>query len=85
VLTLKAGETAILVSDLSRTESRALNGLPGVADIPGLEDINDISRNQNVARLLILVTPSITHNIRGSGMGPRFRIDRPTPSSHSFN
>ena len=85
VLTVKAGETAILVSDLSRAESRALNGLPGVSDIPGLEDISDITRDQNVARLLILVTPTVTRNIKIAGRGPRLRIERATPSSHSFN
>ncbi len=85
VVTVKAGETAVIVSDLSRTESQALSGLPGVSDIPGLQDVSDIARNQNVARLLILVTPNVTRNIKAAGMGPRLRIDRATPSSHSFN
>jgi general secretion pathway protein D len=76
VLTLKAGETAVLVSDLSRQESRALSGLPGVSDIPGLEDISDVARNQNVARLLILVTPSVLRGPRAAGHGPRMPVDK---------
>jgi len=67
VLTLKAGETAVLVSDLNRSESRALSGLPGVSDIPGFKDISDISRNQNVARLLILVTPNVVRGPQQTG------------------
>jgi type II secretory pathway component GspD/PulD (secretin) len=59
VLTLRGGETAVLLGDLSRQESRALSGTPGIADIPGLQDISDIATNQNVARLLILVTPTV--------------------------
>jgi type II secretory pathway component GspD/PulD (secretin) len=76
VLTLKAGETAVLLSDLSRQESRALSGLPGVSDIPGLQDISDIARNQNVARLLILVTPSVVRGPRAAGHGPRLPIQK---------
>lgn len=76
VLTLKAGETAVMLSDLSRQESRALNGLPGVSDIPGLEDISDIARNRNVARLLILVTPSVVRGPRAAGRGPRIAVDK---------
>jgi type II secretory pathway component GspD/PulD (secretin) len=76
VLTIKAGETAILLSDLSRQESRALSGLPGVSDIPGLQDISDIARNQNVARLLILVTPSVIRGPRAAGHGPRMLVDK---------
>ena len=76
VLTVKAGETAVLLSDLSRTESRALNGLPGIADIPGLQDVNDIQKNQNVARLLILVTPTVVRNIQPQGHGPMLMVDK---------
>jgi general secretion pathway protein D len=81
VLTLKAGETAVLLSDLSRTESRALNGLPGVGDIPGLQDISDIQKNQNVARLLILVTPYVVRNMQPHGHGPMLMVDK-TANAH---
>jgi general secretion pathway protein D len=76
VLTMKAGDTAVLVSDLSRTQSRALNGLPGVSDIPGLQDISDIQRDVNSARLLILVTPSVVRNIQPEGHGPMLMVDK---------
>jgi general secretion pathway protein D len=78
VLTMKTGETAVLLSDLSRTESRALNGLPGVSDIPGLQDVSDIQRDQNVARLLILVTPSVVRNVQTQGHGPMLMVDKST-------
>ena len=85
VLTVKAGETAVLLSDLSRSESRALSGIPGIADIPGLQDISDITKDQNVARLLILITPTVVRNIQLAGHGPMLMVDKATPSSHSFN
>ena len=80
VLTLKAGETAVLLSDLSRQESRALSGLPGVSDIPGLQDVSDVSRNQNVARLLILVTPSVIRDPKQLARGPMLKVDKQTGS-----
>lgn len=76
VLTLKAGETAVLLSDLSRSESRALNGLPGVSDIPGLQDISDIQKNQNVARLLVLITPTVVRNMQPLGHSPMLMVDK---------
>jgi general secretion pathway protein D len=76
VLTMREGETAVLVSNLSRQESRALNGLPGVSDIPGLQDVSDIARNQNVARLLILVTPSVVRGPKPQVHGPMLMVDK---------
>lgn len=76
VITVKSGETAVLVSDLSRTQSRALSGNPGIADIPGLQDISDITKNDNVARLLILVTPYIVRNMQEQGHGPMLMLDK---------
>jgi general secretion pathway protein D len=75
VLTLRAGETALMISDLSRSESRALSGLPGISDLPGLQNISDIARNQNVARLLILVTPRVIRSSQDLAHGPRFIVD----------
>ena len=77
VLTLKEGETAVLLSDLSRQESRALSGLPGVSDIPGLQDVSDVARNQNVARLLILVTPYVVRSTQKLTHGPILAVDKP--------
>jgi len=85
VLTIRDGETAVMLNDLSRSESRALSGTPGISDIPGLEDVSDITKDQNVARLLILVTPTVTRNIQQAGHGPMLMVDKATPSSHSYN
>ena len=76
VLTLKAGETAVLLSDLTRTQSRALSGLPGVSDIPGVQDVSDIARNQNVARLLILITPRVVREPGQLAHSPRLAVDK---------
>jgi len=76
VLTLKAGETAMLISDVSRSEARALSGLPGISDIPGLENISDIARSKSVARLLILVTPIVVRETQRKGSEPMLMVDK---------
>jgi general secretion pathway protein D len=81
VVTLRAGETAVMVHDLNRQESRALSGLPGVSDIPGLQDISDIQRNQNVARLLILLTPSVVRGTQQLKRGQMLMVDK-TQNAH---
>ncbi len=81
VLTLVAGETAVMFSDLSRQESRILNGMPGISDIPGLQDISDIQLNQNVARLIVLVTPTIARETQPKGHSPMLVVNTTTPGS----
>jgi hypothetical protein len=76
VVTIKDGETAVLLSDINSQESRALNGLPGVSDIPGLQDISDIQRNINVAKLLILITPTVTRDTHQPVRGRMLMVDK---------
>jgi type II secretory pathway component GspD/PulD (secretin) len=84
VITLIGGETAIMASDLSSTESRALNGLPGIGDIPGLQDFNDIQKDRNVSRLLILITPRVVRDVQSPAKNHMLMVDK-TTSSHAFN
>lgn len=84
VITLLAGETAIMASDVSSTESRAMSGLPGIGDIPGLQDFNDLQKNRNVSRVLILVTPRVVRNVQNPANNHMLMVDK-TISSHAFN
>ena len=81
-MTLREGETAVVISDLNRQESRALSGNPGIGDIPGLQDVSDIKKDVNVARLLILVTPSVVREPNTAGKGPILLIDKGSTPVH---
>jgi general secretion pathway protein D len=62
VVTLKEGEGAVLISELDRQESHALSGLPGISEIPGMNNITEKNVQQDYATLLIVLTP---HLMRG--------------------
>lgn len=83
-ITLMAGETAMMAEDISSTESRAMNGLPGIGDIPGLEDFNDVQKNQNISRILILITPRVLRNVQDPANSHMLIVDKAN-TSHAFN
>jgi general secretion pathway protein D len=58
-VTLKEGASAMVVSDLSKQETRAVSGLPGIDELPGFRSGTDLDRDVNISTLIILVTPHI--------------------------
>jgi type II secretory pathway component GspD/PulD (secretin) len=58
-ITLKDGASAMVVSGLSKQETRAVVGIPGLSELPGLRSTTDDSKDLNVSTLLVLVTPHI--------------------------
>jgi general secretion pathway protein D len=58
-ITLKDGASAMVVSNLSKQETRAVVGIPGLSELPGLRSTTDDSKNLNVSTLLVLITPHI--------------------------
>ncbi len=58
-ITLKDGASAMVVSSLSKQETKAVTGIPGISELPGLRSTTDESKNLNVSTLLLLVTPHI--------------------------
>ena len=62
ITSLAVGETSIMTASLSRQESDALTGIPGLADLPGFEGMTNRDANLNYAELAIVVTPHIVHS-----------------------
>lgn len=67
ITSMKAGETAVLVSALSRQESNAITGIPGLSDLPGFADATNNSSNLNIAELAIVITPHIVRRAPREG------------------
>ncbi len=69
-ITLKNGESAVVVSDLNRSQVHAVSGIPGLSELPGL---HGTSRSLQItdSNLLIVITPRIT---RLSQTNPNSRL-----------
>jgi general secretion pathway protein D len=58
-ITLRDGTSALVVSSLSKQETKAVVGIPGLSELPGLRSTTNDSKNVNASTLMILVTPHI--------------------------
>lgn len=53
------GETTLVSSNLTTQEARAITGIPGLSEIPGLRSTTDKDLQKSDSELIILVTPHI--------------------------
>jgi len=76
VVTLKQGEGVVVVNDLDKQESRAVSGLPGLSEIPGLNEATDNDRQKSLSTLVIVMTPHVIRGTQAAGHSPMMRIER---------
>jgi Flp pilus assembly secretin CpaC len=72
----KAGETAIFVSDLTKQESNALSGTPGLSELPGFQSATDQDRMTSHDTLLVVITPRIIRREHTEIAGPAILLPR---------
>ena len=59
-ITVKDGGTAVMLSDLSSTEAASVSGIPGLAELPGLNaSAADRLKETDSSELVLLVTPHV--------------------------
>ena len=63
ITSVKTGETSILVSALTRQESNAVTGIPGLSEIPGFQSTTNKDTNLDVGELAIVITPHIVRAV----------------------
>jgi general secretion pathway protein D len=76
VVTLKQGEAVEVVSELDKSESRAVSGTPGISEIPGLNNLTGNDTQKNYATLLIVITPHVIRGTQAAGHSPMMRVER---------
>ncbi|MFT4114188.1 hypothetical protein [Silvibacterium sp.] len=59
ITTLKPGATAMVASTMSRQQSAAVTGIPGLSELPGMGGGTNQDREVDVSNLIILMTPHI--------------------------
>jgi general secretion pathway protein D len=67
ITAVKIGESAVLVSSLTRQESDAITGIPGLSEIPGFQSTTNKNTNIDIGELAIVITP---HLIREGHQAP---------------
>ena len=81
-VTLNDGETALMASSLTKSESASLDGYPGVSQLPGFQTATgDRTTDSTSSELILLVTPHITRRRSNLTVGPRIAINLPEPPS----
>ncbi len=59
IVSLHQGDSALVVSDMSKRESLEITGVPGLSDIPGLSGATNRQDTKDIRELVILITPHI--------------------------
>jgi general secretion pathway protein D len=70
-LTIANGESAMMVSNVTRSESAALTGLPVASELPGLNLPLNKDTNGDTGQLIVVVTPRIVRQRANLFQGPR--------------
>jgi Flp pilus assembly secretin CpaC len=76
VVTLRRGETVAVVSEMDKSQSRAISGTPGISEIPGLNNLTGNDTEKNYATLLILITPHVIRGTQSAGHSPMMHVER---------
>jgi Flp pilus assembly secretin CpaC len=75
VVTLRQGEAAAVISQIDKSQSRAVSGTPGISEIPGLNNITSKDNEKDYATLLIVITPYVVRGTQAAGHSPMMRVD----------
>jgi Flp pilus assembly secretin CpaC len=76
VVTLKQGEAVEVISEMDKSESRAVSGTPGISEIPGLKNLTGNDTQKNYATLLVVITPHVIRGTQAAGHSPMMRVER---------
>jgi tetratricopeptide (TPR) repeat protein len=78
VVTLRQGEGVVVISDLNKQESRAISGVPGISEIPGLNNLTGNDTQKSFATLVVVITPHVIRGTQAAGHSPMMRVDKGT-------
>lgn len=81
-VTVNDGDTAVMVSSLTKSESASISGLSGLGELPGFQTAtSDKTTTTDSSNLILLITPHVTRRRANISAGPRIAINLPEPSS----
>jgi general secretion pathway protein D len=81
-VTVDDGDTALMVSSLTKSESASISGYPGLGELPGFQTAtSDKTTMTDSSNLILLITPHVTRRRSNLIAGPRIAINLPEPPS----
>ena len=81
-VTVDDGDTAVMVSSITKNEAASISGLPGIGELPGFQTATaDKTTDTDSSSLILLITPHVTRHRPNVSAGPRIAINLPEPSS----
>jgi Flp pilus assembly secretin CpaC len=80
-VTVADGETTLIASSLSRQESAAISGIPGLSELPGFQTASgDKTTDTDSSELILLITPHIVRHRSNETAGPRIAFNQRLPN-----
>jgi general secretion pathway protein D len=73
-ITLRTGESALVVSALSKQQTKAVTGVPGLSDLPGFQSTTNSQTENDVSDLVILITPHLVREAHKQEAGQMFLL-----------
>jgi general secretion pathway protein D len=75
-VTVADGETALLFSTLTRSESAAISGYPGLGELPGFQTATaDTTKATDTSEIVLLITPHVVRRRSSNIAGPRISFN----------
>jgi type II secretory pathway component GspD/PulD (secretin) len=85
IATIPVGQTALLASEVSSTEMKAVQGLPGLSELPGFQSTTNENKTVSTGELLITITPHIARESRlHIASRPLLMPYNPNPGTQTF-
>jgi type II secretory pathway component GspD/PulD (secretin) len=85
IVTIPAGQSALLASQVTNSETKAVQGIPGLSELPGFQSTTNSNKQTSTGELLITITP---HVVRSGGVRlasrPLLMPYNPHPSAQGF-
>ncbi len=69
-LTIHDGETAMMISDVTDSETKAATGVPGLNELPGFQGGTNSNSTHATGDLVLMITPHIVHFSHRKATGP---------------
>ncbi|HEX9202228.1 MAG TPA: hypothetical protein VF865_21915 [Acidobacteriaceae bacterium] len=73
-ITVADGESALMVSNVTRSESAAMTGVPGLSELPGFQMPTQDNKERDTGQLVVVVTPHVVRRRSELVAGPRIAV-----------